>query len=113
MNSNIVLPEIPFLEVNNTVYEVDSLELYFSDYLSVPRAERVNIYFNLLNCVVNLSEFEIKYGEYGFREPRPGSPTFNRSPPFYATRNEPRRNACGGEWINKPRAGYIFPHSRY
>lgn len=49
---------------DNEVLEVEKLELYFLDYLSVPRAERVNIYFNLLNTEINLSEFESKYGSY-------------------------------------------------
>ena len=49
---------------DNEVFEVDKLELYFLDYLSVPRAERVNIYFNLLNTEININQFESRYGSY-------------------------------------------------
>jgi hypothetical protein len=52
-----------FLKDNDSI-EVEKLELYFLDYLSVPRAERVNIYFNLLNTDINVSEFNEKYGSY-------------------------------------------------
>jgi hypothetical protein len=46
------------------VSEIDQLEFFFSDYLLVPRAERTNIVFNLLNQDVNLSDFESKYHDY-------------------------------------------------
>ena len=46
------------------VSEIEQLEFIFSDYLLVPRAERNNIVFNLLNQEVNLSDFERKYHDY-------------------------------------------------
>jgi hypothetical protein len=65
MNLNVnTQSDLMNLIESNTVYEVDSLELYFADYLSVPRAERVNIYYNMLNIDMNLNEFELKYGSY-------------------------------------------------
>ena len=44
------------------IYEVEKLELFFSDYLSVPRAERVNLYYNLLYQEISIKELELKYG---------------------------------------------------
>lgn len=56
-NVNTFLKEIE-------THELENFELYFSDYLSVPRAERVNMYFNLVNEEINLKELETRYGNF-------------------------------------------------
>lgn len=47
-------------------YELDKFELYFSDYLLVSRAERVNIYYNLVKEELNIKDLETKFGNFFF-----------------------------------------------
>jgi hypothetical protein len=49
---------------NNEVIEVEKMEFYFKDYLLVPRAERVNIYYNLLDTELTLQDIDLRYGNY-------------------------------------------------
>jgi len=56
-NVNTFLKEIE-------THEIEKLELYFCDYLCVPRAERINIYYNIINTELNLREFESRYGNF-------------------------------------------------
>ncbi len=56
-NVNTFLKEI-------ATHELEKFELYFCDYLSVPRAERINIYYNMINTEINLQELESRYANY-------------------------------------------------
>jgi hypothetical protein len=47
-------------------HELEKFDIYFSDYLLVPRAERVNIYYSLINRQLSLEELDRKYGEFFF-----------------------------------------------
>jgi hypothetical protein len=49
---------------DSSVLEVEKMEFYFKDYLSVPRAERVNIYYNLMDSEITIFDLDLKYGNY-------------------------------------------------
>jgi hypothetical protein len=52
------------LIIDSEVFEVEKMEFYFKDYLSVPRAERVSIYYNLMDNEITISDIDLKYGNY-------------------------------------------------
>jgi len=56
-NVNTFLKEIE-------THEIEKFELYFCDYLSVPRAERINLYYNIINTEFNLKDLESRYGNF-------------------------------------------------
>jgi hypothetical protein len=58
------MPTSNNLIIDSEVFEVEKMEFYFKDYLSVPRAERVNIYYNLMDNEITVSDIELKYGNY-------------------------------------------------
>ena len=53
-----------YLEKSDSTFEIEKLDIYFSDFYSVSRSERIAIYYNLLNYKTNILNICDKFKSY-------------------------------------------------